>query len=476
MNIVITSPSESITKTIDKAADLVRRAYAMNSADGLAEETFLSIIALNALGKEHEAIQFQLQDRLQQATPQSPFSFTQIRAFLEDKQHLIDANKHQNNPASTPSSIALSAQNTQANNLVLCSNCGKCGHQDKYCISQGGGMAGKTIEESKAQRRINKDTSKMKSRTLGTSSGSSQKVCIPYKDANGQALILKVDANVFQALPAPTSASFAGIASAPTPTESYSTETLEMEGWMASYDVRNLPNITLPSMPITTEDFVLSAYNQASMGYKLIDSIPFKFDSGASAPISLIRKDFINYRSVTPHDVRGLGGVVVQAVGIGNIVIHQTPDRTFILYNALHIPNAGVCLVSVSALWRYSGQKVCFDGPTCTVTLGTNVVATGTLNHKTGLYNLDIPHPTVSAYTITASPTIETWHHHLGHTNYQCIQNMARKGTVKGLPSSLSSLTPSKCISCVLGKQTKTSVPKKCEEGKRATRRLDIVL
>ena len=78
MNIVITSPPESITKTIDKAADLVRRAYAMNSADGLAEETFLSIIALNTLGKEHEAIQFQLQDCLQLATPQSPFSFTHI--------------------------------------------------------------------------------------------------------------------------------------------------------------------------------------------------------------------------------------------------------------------------------------------------------------------------------------------------------------------------------------------------------------
>ena len=93
MNIVITGPLESITKTIDKAADLIHRAYAMNSAGGLVEETFLSIIALNALGKEHEAIQFQLQDCLQQATPQSPFSFTQIWAFLEDKQCLIDMNK-----------------------------------------------------------------------------------------------------------------------------------------------------------------------------------------------------------------------------------------------------------------------------------------------------------------------------------------------------------------------------------------------
>ena len=285
-------------------------------------------------------------------------------------------------------------------------------------------MAGKTIEESKAQHQLDKDASRTKSKTPGTSSGSSQKVRILYKDANRQALILEVDANIFQALLAPTSALFTGIASTPVPTGSYSTETIKLEGWMVSYNMKELPEIILSSMPITSKDFVLSAYNQASMGFKLITFIPFKFDSGASAPISQIYEDFVNYCSITPHNIKGLGGIVVQAVGIGNIIIHQAPDRTFILHNALHIPNAGVHLVSISALWRYSGQKVYFNGPTCAVTLGMDVVATGTLNNKTGLYDLDIPHHT-SAYTITASPTIETWHHCLGHTNYQCIQNMA---------------------------------------------------
>ena len=46
---------------------------------------------------------------------------------------------------------------------------------------------------------------------------------------------------------------------------------------------------------------------------------------------------------------------------------------------------------------------------------------------------------------------------------------------VKGLPLSLSTTTPSKCISCVLGKQTRTPVPKKREDGRRATKRLEIV-
>ena len=124
--------------------------------------------------------------------------------------------------------------------------------------------------------------------------------------------------------------------------------------WMATYDVKDLPGTTIPSTPITSEDFVLSACTQASAGFKMITSMPFKFDSGASAPISPIQEDFINYRSVAPHDVKGLGGIVVQAVGIGNIVIHQAPNRALVLYNALHIPNAGVQLISVSALWRYS--------------------------------------------------------------------------------------------------------------------------
>jgi len=105
-------------------------------------------------------------------------------------------------------------------------------------------------------------------------------------------------------------------------------------------------------------------------------------------------------------------------------------------------------------------------------------MATGTLNIKTGLYDLDIPSASeisAEAYAVTAPPTLETWHRRLGHTNYQCIQNMARMNMVKGLPLSLSTTTPSKCVSCVLGKQTRTPVPKKREEGRRATRRRESI-
>ena len=196
MNIVITSPSESITKALNTAANLVNQVYAMSSTDGLAKETFLSIIALNILGKEHKPIQFQLQDHMQQATDQTPFTFTHIHVFLEDKQQLMDANKHPIPGAtSIPSSIALSAQKTSAS---TCSNCKKTGHTDPYCISPGVGMAGKTINDSRRKWRLDREMARAKSRT-GTST--SQKIRISYKDANGQALILEVDAAAITATP-----------------------------------------------------------------------------------------------------------------------------------------------------------------------------------------------------------------------------------------------------------------------------------
>ncbi|PPQ86358.1 hypothetical protein CVT26_006168 [Gymnopilus dilepis] len=281
LNIVISSPSESITRALDKAADLVHRAYAMSSKDGIAKETFLSIIALNILGKEHESIQFQLQDRMQLATDANPFTFTNIRAFLEDKQRLMDANKRQsNNPNTSANSIALSAQKAS---VVTCDNCGGFGHTDRYCVSTGGGMEGKSVEESRRKRRMDREAAKGRKTNMSgakatTGSSATPKIQIPYQDVNGRALILEVDASAISASPNPTTQTFAGIASIPANAlagvaslddvnlinHPHSTETLELEGWMATYDITNLPEARLPSIPISSDDFALSAVTQSN--------------------------------------------------------------------------------------------------------------------------------------------------------------------------------------------------------------------
>lgn len=69
---------------------------------------------------------------------------------------------------------------------------------------------------------------------------------------------------------------------------------------------------------------------------------------------------------------------------------------------------------------------------------------------------------------------IDTWHWRLGHANYQVVASMACNGMLPGMPSA-SLLAQPKCDVCILGKQTKTPVPKVQEEGCRATEKLEIV-
>ena len=87
----------------------------------------------------------------------------------------------------------------------------------------------------------------------------------------------------------------------------------------------------------------------------------------------------------------------------------------------------------------------------------------------TGLYALNIGSPSAEhSYLASCVPDLETSHHHLGHINIQSIIDMSDKGMVKGMHM------PPKCQSCVLGKQTRASVPN-IHQGQKAGEVLDCV-
>jgi len=71
------------------------------------------------------------------------------------------------------------------------------------------------------------------------------------------------------------------------------------------------------------------------------------------------------------------------------------------------------------------------------------------------------------------TPDVETWHRRLGHCSVWSIVDMARKDAVEGMTIDLSSAPP-KCTHCMLGKQTRSPVPK-IREGPKATKRLERV-
>jgi len=70
-------------------------------------------------------------------------------------------------------------------------------------------------------------------------------------------------------------------------------------------------------------------------------------------------------------------------------------------------------------------------------------------------------------------PTLQSWHHRLGHANYHVVYDLAHSGNTTSMPINLSTEPPI-CDACILGKQTKSSIPK-VRVGSRAARKLGIV-
>ena len=191
----------------------------------------------------------------------------------------------------------------------MCSSDLKTGHTTKFCIKSGGGMAGKTIEESKAARRIMLEKKR--------SGGDTLKVPVTVKDVNGRAFTVLIDA-------APPSLSlppeFVGIAHDPLPTASI--EEIEYEGWMA---VEEEPVTSVDWNTHTTSTaetaLTIAPLNQTTRTKISIDDFPFIVDSGASVHISPDRSDFISLRPTTPRSVKGVGGSSIPAFGVGDIKI-----------------------------------------------------------------------------------------------------------------------------------------------------------
>lgn len=124
-------------------------------------------------------------------------------------------------------------------------------------------------------------------------------------------------------------------------------------------------------------------------------------------------------------------------------------------------------------------MKSLFDDDGCYITdeqTGVLVVSSG-ISARTDLYVLTaLPKlPAISAFSATSSgpeataytiparlPTLETWHHRLGHAGLNKLVQMINTDMVAGMNTNLSS-EPAKCQSCIQGKQTRSSVPKERE-------------
>lgn len=205
---------------------------------------------------------------------------------------------------------------------------------------------------------------------------------------------------------------------------------------------------------------------------------PFFLDSGVTVHISLCRSDFITLRAIPSRTVKGIGGSSIEAVGMGQIRLHIQNKVEIILENALYIPASTVCLISISALVTGMRASITFSvtGITILDDVSGMLIASGPLIPRKRLYTLELQ-AALAKHALTAMPkpvNLDKWHWRLGHTNYQVVAEMACAGMLEGMPHASLHAQP-KCDLCILGKQTKLPVPKVREEGRRATRVLEIV-
>ncbi|KAF8800335.1 hypothetical protein BYT27DRAFT_7117784 [Phlegmacium glaucopus] len=267
---------------------------------GINEDTFVTILALQALSTGLDHSQAIIQRDFHASTPTSPYTVNNLIDFLEQEYQMFLGDKQR--IAKSDSAIIFAAQSHQkGKTLILCIICKKHSHSAQWCIRPGGGMAGKTIEESKEARRRERD-----SRNAGprTATPSPSRVQVSVKGTDGHAYIMYTDPSFLSPVDnsmTQVSGEFAGIASIPP--NSLPLDNLEYHGFMAMIQEESatmsdnpFSNTEESQTSVNWDTYSTQSDTPESVLLYSVENNPFFMDSGASSGISPIKSDFYNLR------------------------------------------------------------------------------------------------------------------------------------------------------------------------------------
>lgn len=175
------------------------------------------------------------------------------------------------------------------------------------------------------------------------------------------------------------------------------------------------------------------------------------FDSGASDHITGDRDVFTDFTLITPFPitlgdgsqvfVTGKGTVILNVNGTGNIAF------TDVLYSGEF---RDICLLSVSQLAK-KGAILTFVGENVMVEYSGTAIATGILNHRIGLYELDQYSSRVYRSTVPRDEDeLRIQHRRYGHINNDYVQKSV--GHIEGLDKPLKGNAEADCDICSLAK------------------------
>ncbi|KAJ0632046.1 putative RNA-directed DNA polymerase [Helianthus annuus] len=150
-------------------------------------------------------------------------------------------------------------------------------------------------------------------------------------------------------------------------------------------------------------------------------------------------------------------------------LVAQRSGNVYVVDMSKECPRADACLFSATSnketeLWH---RRLGHTNLKTISEISKNGLVRG-LPQKLYVYVVDMskecPKADACLFSATSNKETELWHRRLGHTNLKTISEISKNGLVRGLPQKLFSC-PEHCISCLKGKQHKSSF-KSIEESK----------
>ncbi len=480
-------PGTSMSQVVDEIDSLHSRIVAIGPLD---DDHLRSVLLLNALGEHYP----QLQSSIHGNSDNPNFSSNTVLRAIQHEEDLI---RHREELGLQVPSTALAAQ-SRPRSKVICAHCKRNGHLADFCIQPGGKMEGRSIDDARAAQRAASSRASRNTRSQQNNSTTGQSSSANVATASSPAPtegVESVEVNgktYYSAPPSSTAPSDFADTAMTSFAPSDAGTTFEHHSWEAftAFNGTHRASIdwSLHSRPADDGDTTPEpvAYSASRTPVDNLSESPFILDTGATCHISPTKSDFKSLRPIAPHPITGVGGARVHATGVGSIELCIASNQKVVLEDVLYIPTSTVRLVSVLCLNRSGRYVSCFDSDSCWVTNKAGaIILRGTVLESRRLYGLTLhsprvghtrpttPAPTSAAHFASRTPDLETWHRRLGHCGNDTIVEMARKNVVQGMLIDLSSAPP-RCNHCILGKQTRSAVPK-VREGEKAARPLERV-
>jgi gag-polypeptide of LTR copia-type len=189
-------------------------------------------------------------------------------------------------------------------------------------------------------------------------------------------------------------------------------------------------------------------------------------DSGVTHHISPHALDFKTYAPIQGTICLSDKSTVAQE-GVGLVVIKSQEGFKITLNNVLHVLSVKTCFISISTL-EEKGAEVSFKNGKCAVLVRDKTIATG--HKKAHLYWLEAQ-SALNAHIWSSATSLHIWDQHMGHVFYVMLKEHGVKA-LKGLDINGSTMAPSVCHRCEMGKSTCQPFP---GSAKKMSRILEIV-